>query len=52
MQSRPSRIVIDKATGQEMELKKRHDFFFIPMKWWGPILAVGGIAVILVEWTQ
>jgi hypothetical protein len=28
------RIVIDKRTGQEIRLKKRHTLMFIPMQWW------------------
>ena len=52
MQSRPAKVMIDKATGKEVEMKKRHDFFFIPMKWWGPILAVAGIVVIALEFIK
>lgn len=43
LQSKPGRIVIDKETGQETQLKRDHRLFFIPMKWWGPILALIGI---------
>lgn len=28
------KIVIDKETGQEIELQGSHSFFFIPVKWW------------------
>ena len=28
------KIVIDKETGQEMELRGSHSLFFIPVKWW------------------
>jgi hypothetical protein len=28
------RIVIDKATGQEMELRTKHALFWIPVKYW------------------
>jgi hypothetical protein len=37
---RPGRVVIDKKTGREFAIKKSHTLFFIPMHWWGAILAV------------
>jgi len=39
------RVLVDKATGQEVILKPRHSLFFIPVQFWSPILAV--IAVIM-----
>jgi hypothetical protein len=30
-----ARTVIDKATGKELTIDGRHDFFFIPMHYWG-----------------
>jgi hypothetical protein len=40
---RPARIVIDKATGRELALRRRHSLFFIPMFYWGPIFIAMGI---------
>ena len=37
------RTVIDKATGQEIELRAKHDLFFVPIKFWPYILCVLGI---------
>jgi hypothetical protein len=40
---RPARIVIDKATGQELTLRERDDLFFVPLRYWPAILIVAGI---------
>ena len=42
---RPSekRVIIDKRTGREEVLEKKHDLFFIPMKYWSIILVVLGV---------
>jgi hypothetical protein len=37
LRQRPAQIVIDKATGKEIVLRKSHSLFFIPMIYWGPI---------------
>jgi len=47
---RSDRIVIDKLTGKEFNLNRsRHSFFFIPMHWWAPILLVGAMVLLAVE---
>lgn len=38
------RTVIDKETGSELVLKAKHDFFFIPMKYWAYLLMLIGVA--------
>ncbi|MBO7419610.1 MAG: hypothetical protein J6U06_00620 [Spirochaetaceae bacterium] len=40
LNSRPGRTVIDKETGEELELRKEHSFFFIPLQYWGIILGI------------
>ena len=40
-------IVIDKATGQEIELKRNHSLFWIKMQYWGPICAVLGLIILV-----
>lgn len=45
LQRRGSRVVIDKATGREFELRRNHRFFFIPIHIWGIVLAVAGLVV-------
>ena len=43
LNSRPGKIVIDKETREEFEIRKTHSFFFIPFQYWGIICAVLGI---------
>ncbi len=33
-----SKIVIDKETGEELDLKESHSLFFMPVKWWPLIM--------------
>jgi len=40
LEKRPGRAVIDKKTGREFILNKRHTLFFIPVRYWAPILLV------------
>jgi hypothetical protein len=40
------RAVIDKATGREMIIGGDDALFFIPVRFWGPILAAGAIAAL------
>ncbi len=45
LNSRPGRTLVDPATGQSVELRKRHTLFWIPMQYWAfPLLLVAGIA--------
>ncbi len=44
LNAKGARTVIDKATGKELTIGGRHDFFFIPMHYWGPALI--GLAVL------
>lgn len=39
------RTFIDKATGQEVIVKPKHDLFFIPVKYWSFVLAAVGVFV-------
>lgn len=44
LDSKPGRIVLDKETQREYELKSRHDFFWLPFKWWAiPVFVLGFI---------
>ena len=40
------RILIDEKTGERLIYKPKHDFFWIPIKWWSPVAA--GIGVVLI----
>ena len=49
----PKRIVVDKATGEEMELSTMGSLFFIPTKWWTHIFAaVAAICFIMLLFTK
>ena len=43
----PGRVVVDKQTGREITLRRRHTFFFIPMQYWAPIVLVATAALAL-----
>ena len=43
---RPGKVLIEKATGQEVTLKPNHSLFFIKVEYWGPILFVIGVCVL------
>ncbi len=50
LRKRTARTVIDKATGQELILDRAtHRLFFIPMHYWGAILAVIGLVLCVLE---
>ena len=38
-----TKIYIDKATGEEIVMRPNHSFFFIPILYWAPLLAILGI---------
>ncbi|MDB6075452.1 MAG: putative rane protein [Verrucomicrobiaceae bacterium] len=53
LKSRSDRIAIDKATGQEIVINQsQHTLFFIPMRLWGPLLALIALIVFVVERTS
>jgi hypothetical protein len=50
LRKRSAQIVIDKATGKELVLDRAsHALFFIPMHYWGGILAVIGVVLCVLE---
>lgn len=44
--ARPSRTLVDKETGQDVVLRERHTFFFIPLRYWTVIYLVGGLIAV------
>jgi len=40
------RVLIDEQTGERVVLPSKHQFFFIPMKWWGILLIAWGIIIL------
>lgn len=43
------RWVVDKETGQELQLEGKHSLFFIPARWWPLILLIVGLGIILLQ---
>ena len=44
LEKTPGRIMVDKDSGQEFELKAKHDLFWIPFKWWAiPLVLIGAV---------
>jgi hypothetical protein len=41
------RIMTDKETGKEIELKKDHSLFWIKMQYWGIIFTVIGLVILI-----
>ena len=49
LNGKPGRVLVDKATGQEVTIKPDHSLFFIKLEYWAPILLVIGICVLVFE---
>jgi hypothetical protein len=53
LRKRTAQTVIDKATGKERVLDRAtHRLFFIPMHYWGGILALIGVVLCIMEFIQ
>jgi len=50
--SRDGRVLVDPKTGEQVVLGKSHTLFFIPMVWWGPLLAVFGVVSLATEFMK
>ena len=48
---RPKRVQVDKDTGSEVVLEDSHTLWFIPLRFWAALLAVGGSLAILLGLT-
>ncbi len=44
-----TKTLVDKDTGEETVVKPSHTLFFIKMHWWGPILLVTGVVLIVMD---
>jgi hypothetical protein len=49
LHARGARVVIDMSTGKELTMDARHTFFFIPMRYWGPLLLALSIVPFVVR---
>ncbi len=45
--SRSARTLVDEETFERIQFKQRHDFFFIKMEWWGTLILLGGLSLLL-----
>lgn len=41
----PGRVLVDPATGEQVRLVNKHDFFWLPLGFWGVVLGVLGAAL-------
>ena len=47
-QNQKTYVLLNPQTGEKIPYRNSHTFFFIPMKWWGPLLAgTAGIVLAL-----
>jgi hypothetical protein len=46
---RKPRVLIDAETGKEVVFRKSHSLFFIPVRWWGPILGILALICFVLE---
>jgi hypothetical protein len=46
---RPARVVIDKGTGEELTLREKHSFFFVPLRYWAALLPAIAVVMVLVR---
>jgi hypothetical protein len=46
------RQLVDPATGEQVVLHNSHSFFFIPIVWWGPILAIFGVIALSIDFLK
>lgn len=53
LSNRSDQLVIDKKTGKEFVVSRsRHTLFFIPMRWWSPILLVSALILVATEFLR
>jgi hypothetical protein len=41
------RNLVDPKTGEAVTVRNDHSLFFLRVEWWGPILAVAGLVVVI-----
>jgi hypothetical protein len=45
--NKEGRTMVDKNSGQEVVFKPNHGLFWIKLQYWGPILAVAGLVLLV-----
>lgn len=48
LNGQPGRVMIDQATGQQVEFRRDHSLFFIKMEYWAVVCAVGAVGFFVV----
>lgn len=49
LNSDPGRVMIDKASGQEVVLKSSHTLFFVKMEYWAILIAALGLFMVIIR---
>jgi hypothetical protein len=49
LNSAPGRVMIDKASGQEVVLKSSHTLFFVKMEYWAVLIAILGLFMVIIQ---
>jgi len=49
---RPAKVLLDPQTGKEVVLRHSHTFFFVPIRWWGPVLGIIAIVCFVKEFLR
>lgn len=49
LNNRPGRVLVDKETGEEVVLRPRAAFFFVPMQYWAPILVAFAVVALVMR---
>ena len=52
LNTRPPQVFVDETTGQEVEVKPRHELMFIKMEYWGIIFAIIGLVLLVRNFTS
>ena len=46
LNKQPGKRLVDPATGKDVILRPRHSLFFVPVRYWPPLLVVCGVALL------
>jgi hypothetical protein len=47
--ARGDRVLLDEQTGERVVLPAKHDFFFLPMKFWSVVCACVGVGILVTD---
>jgi hypothetical protein len=52
LRNRGGRVLFDPKNGEKVVIGNEHTLFFIPVVWWGPILALVGLILLGMEFAR